>query len=167
MSGDEPEELPLQRELPALRRFLRRLVGRGRSEEAEDLAQDTLERALRYRHAFERGRPPGPWLRRTALRAFLDRREASARDPLAGAEREVEHPVSPPDELERRDYVEHLLARLEPVEREALVRFHARGQSVREVARAMELPEGTVKSHLHRARRRLARVALEERGGGA
>lgn len=158
--GESEDPLHLERELPALLRFLRRLVGR--AQEAEELAQEVVARALRSRERFDSSRPPGPYLRRAGLRAFLDRRDAMQRDPLAGAESADEH-VAPAagDALERRDELVHWLAKLSPVEREALVRFHARGESIAEIARALDAPEGTVKSHLHRARRRLAQLALE------
>jgi len=55
--------------------------------------------------------------------------------------------------------VEALLMPLAAVERDVLLRFHRDGRSVREIARALGMPEGTVKSHLHRARRRLAELA--------
>ena len=55
-----------------------------------------------------------------------------------------------------RDTVEELLGRLSPVEREVMVRFHQREQLIVEIARELRTPEGTVKSHLHRARRKLA-----------
>ena len=146
-------------ELPPLRRFLRRLTGQG--ADADDLEQEVVARALRYRHAFDPGRALGPWLRRTAFRAFLDQRERDSRAPAALGD---EHALVAParDELEAPDYVRHLLDRLAPLERAALVRFHQRGESVREIAHALDLPEGTVKSHLHRARRRLAALDPEE-----
>ena len=55
-----------------------------------------------------------------------------------------------------------MLEHLDTTEREALVRFHARGESVREIATSLGLPEGTVKSHLHRARQKLARFKTGE-----
>jgi RNA polymerase sigma-70 factor (ECF subfamily) len=49
-----------------------------------------------------------------------------------------------------------VLARLSSLERALLLRFHAQGRSVHELAAELGLPEGTIKSHLHRARRKLA-----------
>jgi DNA-directed RNA polymerase specialized sigma24 family protein len=51
-----------------------------------------------------------------------------------------------------------VLAVLRPLEREVLLRFHQNMESVREIALATDMPEGTVKSHLSRARRRLAEL---------
>lgn len=158
-------------EAPALRSFLARLAGRGTNrQEVEDLAQEVLARALRYGASFEAERPLGPWLRSVALRAYLDHRERRARAPRALDEGDEsgaggEEPATPLDPgVEQRDALAHLLEPLSSVEREVLVRFHSRGESVREIAAALTLPAGTVKSHLHRARRRLAeRLSPEER----
>lgn len=146
----------LEAEIPALRRFARRLVGR--ADEAEDLVQEVLHRALRYRHAFDpRGSLPG-WLRRTALRALVDERARRGREPASGAALD-ELPDAAAERAARRgelgEELERLLARLAPVERDVLLRFHRRGESIDEIAAALDMPAGTVKSHLHRARRRL------------
>jgi RNA polymerase sigma-70 factor, ECF subfamily len=158
---EDPLEARLVAEMPALRRFSERLLARGAAgpgascrESADDLVQEVLHRALRYRHAFDRERALAPWLRRTALRVFLDTRARTAPQELGATVPELAAPAR--DELEQREQVAHMLAPLAPVERDVLLRFHRRGESVREIAAELELAEGTVKSHLHRARRKLA-----------
>ena len=155
----DPLEERLVGEIPALRAFLLRLAGSpARRGEVDDLVQETLARALRYGRSFDLQRPLGPWLRATALRLVIDQRRSLAdSQPLEGET----HGAEPADAFERRDSVRQVLAAVEGVEREVLVRFHARGEPIRAIARALGLSEGTVKSHLHRARRRLA-----ERFGG-
>lgn len=157
----------LPAEIPALRSFLGRLAG----EEADDLLQEVLQRALSYRHAFDPQGSLGGWLRRIATRAFHDRLAQAARQPEALGDRDGELAAggrtaagaAGEEALARRELVAHLLQRLAPLEREALVRFHQGGESIAAIARALGLPEGTVKSHLHRARRKLAQVVEEER----
>lgn len=153
---DVPGELSLEErlvgELPGLRAYLRRVAGAGC--DVEDMLQEVAARALKYAHAFDHERALGPWLRGLALRVVLDHRERARRAPHAlehapeSSERNLEH-------VEHRDDVARLLSKLPAVERDVLVRFHARGESVREISDALGMPEGTVKSHLHRARRRL------------
>ena len=153
----EPLEQRLVGELPGLRAFLSRLSGPGRRAEVDDLVQETMARVLRLQRSYDPERPLGPWLRATALRILIDQRRGQTLLPLAA---EVEAaPCS--DGLEERDSVEGLLAALEGVERDVLARFHVRGQSIAAIAGALDLPQSTVKSHLHRARRKLA-----ERFGG-
>jgi RNA polymerase sigma-70 factor (ECF subfamily) len=152
----EPLERELVAELPALRAFLRRVaVGAARSE-VEDMVQEVMARALRYRESFDGSRELGPWLRGTALRVLLDHRAKLARAPKALGEHEGASADEVGERMERLDSIERALERLSEVEREIVVRFHGRDESIREIAAALALPEGTVKSHLHRARRKLA-----------
>jgi RNA polymerase sigma-70 factor (ECF subfamily) len=62
------------------------------------------------------------------------------------------------DELEQElTAVEQELSRLPAIEREALTLFYLRELSLQEIAQALDIPVGTVKSRLHRARRMLRR----------
>ena len=158
-------EAALGEELPRLRAFLVGLSGR--AEEAEDLLQDVAERALRYAGAFDPARGAlGAWLHRIAFRVFLDARrretqqpgrlgegDVAVADPVANGERGARAALARAEELER------WLAPLTVVEREAILRFHVHDESLRDVAVALDLPLGTVKSHLHRARRKLGRMS--------
>jgi RNA polymerase sigma-70 factor (ECF subfamily) len=148
----------IEAELPALRRYVRRLAGAG--EDAEDLLQETLARALRSGRRFDPavGTLAG-WLRTTARNAWRDHAERRARRPEALGPRDAELPapeMAAADAHDEREELKRMLARLPETERDVLLRFHARGESVAEIATALGMPPGTVKSHLHRARRRLA-----------
>ncbi len=159
LDGEPTLDERLVAELPALRAYLRRLAGSSSARgEVEDVAQEVVARALKYRAAFDATRALAPWLRGTALRALIDHRRRRSREPSAlasnGAEL-AELPSRAQDRAEQREEIERALVRLSSVEREIVVRFHARSESLREIATALALPEGTVKSHLHRARRKL------------
>ncbi len=149
----EPAELEarMAAEAPALRDWLRRACG----PEGDDVAQEALLRALRSRASFDPGRELGPWLRTIALHVLADLRRERAR-----LETELDASTLPArdaaDRLAEGEQLERALARLAPLERDIVLRFHGRGDSVREIARALHMPEGTVKSHLHRSRRKLA-----------
>jgi len=139
--------------LPRLRAFLRKLSGS--AQDAEDLVQETLERSLRYRHAFDgEGSLPG-WMMKTAFHCYLDLRDRRRREPrpLADANLVVASSSSP---VEARDLVGHLLKRLSPIEQDIVLRFHHRLETLAEIASSLSMPVNTVKSHLHRARRKLA-----------
>jgi len=154
----------LAAEIPRLRGFLGKLNG-SRGADVDDQVQESLARALRYRESFDGRRALWPWLKRTAFRVFLDERRAARLRFEEGVEAVAEVPV--PDRagegIAQREQVRRLLASLPAIEREVLTRFHQGGRSVREIAAALALPEGTIKSHLHRARRRLAEWGSEER----
>ncbi len=164
-AGPEPRaalDAELARCLPRLRSHLRGRLASSSPGEADDLAQEVALRALRYAGSFEPGRALWPWLRTVADRVAWDRlRERGAEPrPSPGARpQEPEHEPAarpaPPD-LELFEEVERLLSGLAPLERAVLAGFHLRGESIASLARSLGLPEGTVKSHLSRARRRLA-----------
>jgi RNA polymerase sigma-70 factor, ECF subfamily len=54
--------------------------------------------------------------------------------------------------------IKQLLERLPEVQQHVITLFYLQDRSVEEVAHMLDLPEGTVKSHLHRARRTLANL---------
>ena len=55
--------------------------------------------------------------------------------------------------------MQQCLSALPDVQREVITLFYLQEHSVKDVAAMLDLPEGTVKSHLHRARRALAALA--------
>jgi RNA polymerase sigma-70 factor (ECF subfamily) len=143
----------LEAALPAVRALLRRLTGT--PHDADDLSQEVWLRANRYRDSFDTSRPIAGWLGRIAFRQFLDWRRTRDRapEPLGDADQRA---AAPRDDPDRREWIERRLTLLRPVERDVLLRFHRDGEAVGDIARALRMPEGTVRSHLHRARRRIA-----------
>lgn len=128
---------------------------RGRTAEPDDVAQEVVVRALRYSASFDESRPLWPWLRRVVDRVLQDQWQAKERRPQAAADLDPASEETPLPSAQERD-LDALLAQLRPVERDVLLRFHQGGETVVEIAAALDLPGGTVKSHLSRARRRLA-----------
>ncbi|MCB9888900.1 MAG: sigma-70 family RNA polymerase sigma factor [Planctomycetes bacterium] len=150
---------------PRIRKFVRRL-GTGCAADVDDLVQDCLTRAIRYCHSFD---PTAgnleSWLMKTAFHTFLDHRQLARRRPHELGDAAEELPAATADLAEVRDEVDFLLGQLTAIEQDVLLRFHRQRQSVAEIAAGLSMPCGTVKSHLHRARRKLAlHVAQEERG---
>ena len=138
-----------------LRGFLRRVTQRPNGE-VDDMVQESFARALHYQESFDRTRALWPWLKRIAWRVFLDQRSGNSPRALTLLDTVEEPAVFDKETTDVRDELHRLLRRLPPIERNVLVRFHQGGESVGELATDLGLPEGTVKSHLHRARRRLA-----------
>src|SRR5690606_15455252 len=138
-------------EMAGLRRFVRSL--RITDGDVDDVVQETLARAWRSRDAFDHARPLGAWLRKIAVRAWIDQRRppghAVARLPDALADGRAD-----PGAL--RHDLAACLARLPAIERSLVLRFHRDRQSLQEIASETGMPLNTVKSHLHRARRKLA-----------
>jgi len=138
-----------------IRRFLRKLAA-GRTD-IEDLVQEVYARALRSWNSYDPEAPLASWLMKIAFHSFIDERKRVQRQPsvdrAASSDVAVEAPEHP---LEAREEVKKLLCDLSQVEKEVVLRFHARGESIREIATAMDMPMGTIKSLLHRTRRKLA-----------
>jgi len=155
-SASRALEARLLDELPRISDFVRKLTRHSRiASEVDDIVQEVAARALRYRSSFDVERELAPWLHKTALRVFLDRRERARREPGSDSGSEAADRADHVQALADRDAVARLLGTLSKIEREVLTRFHMRGESVREIAEALSLPEGTIKSHLHRARNKL------------
>ncbi len=147
---------------PRLRAFLRRLS----VVDVDDLAQETWARAWRSRASYRREHGDlAAWLMRIAFRTYLDHRARRRPEPLADADVIGGLPADVVTAL--RDEVDAALRCLSPIERDVVLRFHRDRTPVAEIAVALRMPEGTIKSHLHRARQRLARRPLARPEGDA
>ena len=141
-----------------VRRFLLRLTGR--HDLADDLAQDTFVRMLKYASHYDPRHPMRTWLLTIARRLSINRGRRDARRKtcddfphLAGREGDPAELAAGRDERRAaRSRLDAAIARLTGAQRQAVTLFHAEGLSVQEAAEVMGLPVGTVKSHLHRAR---------------
>lgn len=138
--------------IPRLRRYARALAGD--SHRADDLVQDTLERALAKFHLWRRGSDMRAWMFAIMHNVFIN--QLKARRELAldqAAEAELEGaPRSDPLELRDLDAALSLL----PVEqREVLLLVGLEQLSYAEVSKALGIPAGTVMSRLSRGRERL------------
>lgn len=160
MAGDES----------AMRRFVQRFEGLvyglclrmlGRREDAEDAAQDVFLRTFRSLHRWDSGRPLTPWLVAIAAnrcRTALDRR---SRLPAVTV-----LPEQADSRTTARDLAEELelaLDQLRPEYRRCFELFYCQELSVAEVGGRLGVPQGTVKTWLHRARKELVEH-LERRG---
>lgn len=144
----------LQCALPTLRAFLRRLCGN--EADADDVLQETLAKVWRHRANFDATRPASSWLHQAAFRCFCDHRRRQRAAPAVVSELGHGEARSAPCAFELRDELQHRLTALDPLAQSLLLAFHRDGRSLRDLARQHGMPINTVKSHLHRARQRLA-----------
>lgn len=143
-------------------RMLLRLAGN--AHDAEDLLQETFLVVWRKRGDFEgRGAPEG-YLRTTAVRLFLNRKQAQAARPRTSAELHLAEGAGDPDQpcpskdLASReamrflvDRVELALNHLSPEQRHAFVLFRYEGMKVKEIAELTETLPKTVETRIRRA----------------
>lgn len=149
-------------------------VAAGSVDAAADAAQDAFVQLHRHWRKVSRYEEPAAWLRRVAVNRVADqqrgrqRRDAAVERlavELAGRDRAVvgarrEGGGGPP--LDQLVDLLAAVAALPPRQRLAVGLHHLGGLPVAEVAAALDVSEGTVKSQLHDARQNL-RTALEVR----
>jgi len=142
---------------------LARFVGR---VEAEDLAEETLLRALAAVDDFRGEAALGTWLHRIGVNLAYDLLRRQERNPVLSALDDVDAPDPAVDHidaerLERRQMsqcVQNLLAKLPPQQRHVLTQADMLDQTAPEIARDSGVTTGNVKIRLHRARRAMQAV---------
>jgi RNA polymerase sigma-70 factor (ECF subfamily) len=151
----------------------------GNREDAADAAQEVFVRAYRSLGNFRGESAFGTWLHRIAVNASLDSLQRRKRLPLPYSDLDPQRDDADTEELttrhaepgeaqnshgdpaqlsaqrERLRLVREALAALPEHYRLALVLFDIEGYSYEEVAQSLQLPLGTVKSRINRARRAL------------
>lgn len=125
----------------------------GSAADAEEVAQDAFVRAWRALPAFRHEAKFGTWLHRIVARLALDRRgQLVARAKRESPESEAPEPAAPQVGDENERMLALLLAELPERARAAVVLYYYEDRSVSEVAGILDVPEGTVKTLLSRAR---------------
>ena len=130
---------------------------------AEDLAQETFVKAFRSLAAFDTTRRLSSWLFRIAHNTTIDALRRS-RPPQVHIENVVsaaDAPDDPPDPVERQELghaLDAALDTLRPDQRAAIVLRYENGLSFDEIGTILGVPEVTARSHVHRARKELARL---------
>lgn len=158
-------------------RTLLRLTGS--REHLEDLAQDVFLRLYRALPSFRGEALVTTYLYRIAVNVAQDewkrrRRDqqslVSISDETSGWEDRLPHPGRNAEELmeesEFQGMVEGQLERLSQVERAVLVLYHQEERTYEQIALALGLPIGTVRTHLHRGRKKLREGIEAARAAG-
>ncbi len=164
-AGDrEAAGMLVERYQRQVRRFLGRLVNR--ADLADDLAQETFVRMLRYADRYDPKYPMRTWLMTIARRLSINAAAKNKRVILGDS---FDHNPSPHGsheaDVDRADHNRLLANRLQSAmtqlsdpQRQAIVLFHQQDLNVQEVAAVMGVPVGTVKSHLHRGRLAMRKI---------
>jgi RNA polymerase sigma-70 factor (ECF subfamily) len=148
------------------------------ASDAEDLAQEVFVKAYRALQSYDPRRKFSSWLFKIAHNASIDRlrRKQLATVPLETpdddaeplafvADSRVETPDAAVERGELAQAFETALGRLRPEYREVMLLRFQQGMAYEEISEVTGLPLGTVKTHIHRARKALARD-LERLGWG-
>ena len=156
--------------LPSLYRRAYRILGN--AADAEDAVQDALLAAYTHLHQFRGQAQISTWLtaivlncarlqlRRRAkhVQVSLDECTAGEPQPVSVSERLADHRPNPEDEYRESELsarLTHLHRQLSPTVRRTFLLRDVDGLSIRETARILGVPTGTVKAQSARARKRL------------
>jgi RNA polymerase sigma-70 factor (ECF subfamily) len=141
-------------EIPRLRRYARAMLGDRAA--ADDLVQDTLERAWSRLFQWRNGSDLRAWLFGIMHNLRVDQLRRPRLPTRSIDEDDFEVPTRPTqaDELELRD-IESALGQLPDEQREVLLLVALEEMGYAEIAAALGIPIGTVMSRLSRGRERL------------
>lgn len=157
--AEDEIDAQLREQIPRLRRFALWLTRD--TNQADDLVQTTLERALTH---WRSRRDPGalrPWLFSIAYRKFVDLKRRDRRHARA-LETLLNEPTLLAPSAEREATAQATLDALQQLpdeQRLLLLWVSVEGMKYREVAALLDVPIGTVMSRLSRARSSLRRLA--------
>jgi RNA polymerase sigma-70 factor (ECF subfamily) len=144
--------------IPRLRRYARALAGDRAA--ADDLVQDTLERAWAKLHLYRRGTDLRAWLFTVMHNVHVNKvRAARPTDVLDEDAPELAQRATQGDALLVRD-LDRSIALLPVEQRAVLLLVALEDMSYEEVARTLGIPIGTVMSRLSRAREKLRSMML-------
>lgn len=139
--------------IPRLRRYARALAGERAA--ADDLVQDTLERAWAKLYLYRRGTDLRAWLFTVMHNVYVNQRRAAKPSAMLDEDMpELAQPVNEVDGLVLRD-LDAAIRRLPVDQREVLLLVALEDMSYEEAAGTLGIPIGTVMSRLARAREKL------------
>lgn len=148
----------------------------GRPEMAEDIAQDAFVRVLMHLDRFDPRYRFSTWLFTIAKRLYVNanqKLQPRYDSEVVGAWKGADNlpqtaAMSTESKAGARDALQGALDELNEEQREIVLLFHQQGWSIAMIAQHKCMPEGTIKSHLHRARQKMRRVIdLSERSRSA
>lgn len=145
----------------------------GSADAARDIVQDVFVQAFLKLDTFKRASAFYTWLYRIAFNTCVSHRRR--RRPMQSTDRNRElageepvdrtPPTDPLEQQETADQVQRALAQLSDEHRQILLLREVEGCSYEELAEILEVPVGTIRSRLHRARMQLRdelKIILQE-----
>lgn len=152
-------------------RLIISLLGPGHEGEAEELTQDVFVRVYQRLSQFRGEAQFRSWLYRIAYNAALDHRsrlsfkatyQSAEVLAMTPSETRESNPFQLTVDAAQRSAIRRAMDRLPDLYRSALHLHYWMGLTVAEVSETLSVPEGTVKSYLHRARARLSTLLRQQ-----
>jgi|TARA_B100001971_G_C18249646_1_gene577126 RNA polymerase sigma-70 factor (ECF subfamily) len=123
---------------------------------ADDLAQQVFLQVWRKIHTLKQANAFSAWLKRLAVSVWLQ--HVRKKDALRGADEPAEDLLTQRDSVGVGMDLDHALSTLSDAVRSCVVLSYHEGMSHGEIAKFMDLPLGTVKSHINRGTERLRQI---------
>lgn len=142
---------------PRVRRFLMNLT-MGDEMLTDDLAQDTFIKAYVSIRSFKGLSSFSTWLYRIAYNEFYSHMRRHQEEHVEDITRLAEASTSASDAVDASMTVQRALESLGENERVAVTLFYIEDQPIKQVAKIMQLPEGTVKSLIYRSKEKMKAV---------
>lgn len=142
----------------------------GKPELAEDIVQDAFVRVLTNLERFDPRFRFSTWLftiaKRLLMNAAQKHRPVYDSEIVGAWKSDMNEPAAPVIERETRESsrraIDSALAELGQEQRQIVILFHQHEWPIAQISAYMNMPEGTVKSHLHRGRRKMRRLFEEQ-----
>lgn len=135
----------------------------GHRQDAEDVAQESLVRAVRYLKSWDPAQPLAPWVMKIASNRCRTALGKRARRPVPAESIPEESVPGETGQIGLSEELERALRQLNENHRLSFILFYQQEMSVADIADVMDVPPGTVKTWLHRGRKQLAEI-LTQRG---
>ncbi len=132
---------------------------------ADDMAQDAYLKAFRLIRGFRGDCSFATWMYRVTCSVCLNelnRRKRRSEVPLEHHEPAPVHPGAPLEKEEVKELVRRSVVKLPEHYATALTLYYLEDVAYEEIARVMDIPLGTLKTWMHRARKQLRRIVEEE-----
>ncbi len=130
--------------------------------DAEDLTQDTFIRAYRFIDQFEPGTNCKAWLFRIMKNLFINFSKKKQAHPHYGLDSVINEPAVNDIEPGLRYFeIVKFLEKIKDEYRLVMMLYHVKEYSLSEISKTLNCPLGTVKSRLHRARKKFREVLSE------
>lgn len=130
----------------------------GTEQDARDITQETLARALKNLATYQSERPFSPWIYRIARNACIDdlrKRRTRRTSPEVESIDPGQSPLEITQEARRARRLRHALDQLPEQYKDIIVLYHFENLKYGEIADVLQIPMGTVMNRIFRARQQL------------
>lgn len=131
---------------------------------AEDITFDTFIKCFKALATFDTSKPFTTWLFTIAHNLTVDhfRKNKYEYEYLDERHASSDNLVQKYDRKKKMEQIDEALLKLPPVDRELVILFHKEEYSYKEISEILDMPITTIKTRLHRARKRL-RILVHEK----